>query len=214
VVLDHHKTAKKKLVGLDFVTFDMNKSGALLAWNYLFPKKKAPRLIRYVSDRDLFRLDLPNSLAINEVIQSNFIETINDFKTFKKLQAKLENQKGLKITIQDGKAILKAKEAMVRLSIRRGLHFLEIGGYRVPVVNTSTLETEIGNRLAESYPDCKFGATYYDIGNGIENWSLRSIGKFDVSQVALLFGGGGHKNAAGFRRAKNASLNPKLKSDI
>jgi phosphoesterase RecJ-like protein len=27
---------------------------------------------------------------------------------------------------------------------------------------------------------------------------LRSIGDFDVSKIALEFGGGGHKNAAGF----------------
>ena len=29
--------------------------------------------------------------------------------------------------------------------------------------------------------------------------SLRSIGDFDVSEVAKRLGGGGHKNAAGYR---------------
>jgi nanoRNase/pAp phosphatase (c-di-AMP/oligoRNAs hydrolase) len=30
-------------------------------------------------------------------------------------------------------------------------------------------------------------------------YGLRSIGDFDVSMVAQAFGGGGHKNAAGFQ---------------
>lgn len=33
-VLDHHKSAAEDLQGLDFCTFDMNKSGAMLAWDW------------------------------------------------------------------------------------------------------------------------------------------------------------------------------------
>lgn len=58
VVLDHHKTAEEALsphVGKDNpkIIFDMNKSGALLAWEYFHPETPVPLLIKHISDRDL-----------------------------------------------------------------------------------------------------------------------------------------------------------------
>lgn len=43
-----------------------------------------------------------------------------------------------------------------------------------------------------------YGATYYSTKDGSLKWSLRSTGNYDVSAIAKDFGGGGHKNAAGF----------------
>jgi uncharacterized protein len=37
-IYDHHKTSREACEGLDFCTFDMNRSGAGLAWDYLFGK--------------------------------------------------------------------------------------------------------------------------------------------------------------------------------
>ena len=39
IVLDHHKTAEENCKGLDFCNFDMNESGASLAWKYFFNEK-------------------------------------------------------------------------------------------------------------------------------------------------------------------------------
>jgi nanoRNase/pAp phosphatase (c-di-AMP/oligoRNAs hydrolase) len=36
LIIDHHATAEKELGGLDFAIFDMNKSGAVLTWEYFF----------------------------------------------------------------------------------------------------------------------------------------------------------------------------------
>jgi uncharacterized protein len=35
-ILDHHKTAQAALEGASYATFDMKRSGAGLAWDYLF----------------------------------------------------------------------------------------------------------------------------------------------------------------------------------
>ena len=35
-ILDHHKSAKEVLAGAPYATFDMNRSGAGLAWDHLF----------------------------------------------------------------------------------------------------------------------------------------------------------------------------------
>ena len=40
--------------------------------------------------------------------------------------------------------------------------------------------------------------SYFKTNSGKYKYSLRSKGDFDVSIIAKAFGGGGHKNAAGF----------------
>ena len=44
----------------------------------------------------------------------------------------------------------------------------------------------------------EFGACYFEVEQNRFQYSLRSRGDFDVSEIAKKFGGGGHKNAAGF----------------
>jgi oligoribonuclease NrnB/cAMP/cGMP phosphodiesterase (DHH superfamily) len=67
VVLDHHKSAAEKLTGYQcrcgVVHFDMNKSGARLAWEFFHPDKPVPGLIRYVEDRDIWKWEFPESPA-------------------------------------------------------------------------------------------------------------------------------------------------------
>jgi nanoRNase/pAp phosphatase (c-di-AMP/oligoRNAs hydrolase) len=62
----------------------------------------------------------------------------------------------------------------------------------VPYLNCS----EIGNELAKTND---VSLTWFERGDGITQFSLRSIGDIDVSTIAKEFGGGGHKNAAGFQ---------------
>jgi len=45
----------------------------------------------------------------------------------------------------------------------------------------------------------EFGAAYFVRDDGKKVYSLRSVGDFDVSEVAKKYGGGGHRNAAGFQ---------------
>jgi hypothetical protein len=83
-------------------------------------------------------------------------------------------------------------------TLKREAFTVEIGGYAVPVVNAPYIfASELAGALAEGHP---FAATYYF--NGKEQvWSLRSRGEsgIDVSEIAQQHGGGGHKNAAGFK---------------
>jgi oligoribonuclease NrnB/cAMP/cGMP phosphodiesterase (DHH superfamily) len=205
LVLDHHDTAEKQLTGLDFAIFDQTKSGAMLAWEYFHPGTPAPRLIQYVQDRDLWKFKLPSSKEINAVIQSYNIGSIQDFEIFSQISTKMENDKILEVIIQEGAAILRSVDQVTNLAIKRSLRFVELCGYTIPVVNSSIFESEICAKLNRLYPDSPFSATYYDLKNGEEQaWSLRSLpGGFDVSQIALQFGGGGHKNASGFKKKTN-----------
>src|SRR5688572_2721511 len=53
VLFDHHKTAETELTSLPYANFDMHRSGAGLAWDYLFPGEPRPWIVDYVEDRDL-----------------------------------------------------------------------------------------------------------------------------------------------------------------
>jgi oligoribonuclease NrnB/cAMP/cGMP phosphodiesterase (DHH superfamily) len=204
-VLDHHKTAKDQLSSLSFATFDMTKSGAMLAWEYFHPNKSAPKLVQYVQDRDLWKWLLPNSRAVNAVVQSYNIGKIEDFKTFELLCARLEQKKELPLIIKEGDAILRSVDQITNIAIKRGFKWIEIQGHMVPAVNTSVFESEICAKLLALYPQAEFSATYYDFGTeGYQAFSLRSLpgSSFDVSSIALIYGGGGHPNAAGFKKKK------------
>lgn len=82
---------------------------------------------------------------------------------------------------------------MLRVTTREML----IGGYRVPVANLPyTLTSDAGHDLANGKP---FAACYWDTPEG-RCFSLRSREDgVDVSLVAKQYGGGGHRNASGFR---------------
>ena len=94
-------------------------------------------------------------------------------------------------------AILRAKEQLVDRHVANTA-LKDVGGYLVPTVNAVMFQSEIGNRLNELYPDSPFAALYFDLADGNRKWSLRSRGEFNVAELAENFGGGGHKNAAGF----------------
>lgn len=72
-----------------------------------------------------------------------------------------------------------------------------IDGFDVPVANLPyTLSSDAGHLMAQGEP---FAACYWDTPAG-RVFSLRSsdAGE-DVSAVAKTYGGGGHRNAAGFQ---------------
>src|SRR5262249_41598557 len=50
-----------ELKGLTNAFFDLNKSGARLAWEYFHPEKDTPELIEFIEDRDLWRWQIPRS---------------------------------------------------------------------------------------------------------------------------------------------------------
>lgn len=188
VVLDHHKTAQQDLAGLDFAIFDMNKSGAVLAWEYFHPGQPVPKLLEYVQDRDLWQWKLAQSREVSAALQSYRM----DFELWEGMMSQT-------LTLADeGEAILRWQQQKIEAAISHAV-WMKIGGYRVPVVNATQLMSEICHRLCEAYPDAAFAAYYFDDKDGNRQWGLRSVGEFDVSAIAKRYGGGGHRNAAGFK---------------
>jgi uncharacterized protein len=188
IVLDHHKTAESELKNLAFCKFDMDRSGAVMAWEYLFPGKDIPMLLRYIEDRDLWRWSLGHSKAVSAYLSS--IE--RDFAIWEQLLC----DSYLLSCIRKGESILGYQDQCVKRALSAEPLRMKICGYDVPALNVTHLISETIGRLAEGEP---FGVGYFDTSTH-RIFSLRSCdGSVDVSEVAKRMGGGGHERAAGFK---------------
>jgi len=61
LIIDHHKSAVVELHDISCTRFDMNHSGAMLAWKFFHPGKEPPRMIKFIEDRDLWKWEIPYS---------------------------------------------------------------------------------------------------------------------------------------------------------
>lgn len=190
-ILDHHQSAEADLAAIDLaahpnlaVTFDMQKSGAVLAWEYFHPDSPVPDFYKYIQDKDLWQFALPFSKEFSAALRAYEME----FDLWNNLQPQQ--------LIEEGKILLRYQDQLVK-RITKNIRFTEIAGYTVPTVNSSTLQSEIGNLLCQMYPEMPFAAVYFDATDK-RFYSLRSVGSFDVAEIAGKLGGGGHRNAAGF----------------
>lgn len=204
VVLDHHKSALEDLVGIATISdqikvvFDMDKSGARLAWEFFHPMREVPALILDIEDRDLWKFSRLNSKAINAALYTRPYE----FDIWHNLMTEPILYHRL---IAEGEAILRVEDQQVEALCRHARAAkIDVAGHGTcafPAVNASYFHaSEVGNRLLKMFPEALFAGVYRDTGDGKREWSLRSAeGRLDVSKVAVEYGGGGHRNASGMR---------------
>ena len=156
-VFDHHKTAKDNCKGLDFCTFDMEKSGSRLAWEYFHPDLLAPDWLIRVDDRDLWNFNYQDTKRVHAYIASlpMTIENWNELDGM------------LHYTIQGaGEHILR----YVNISIRKALkeaRTITLDDNLVTVLNTPRLNaSETATELLCAHNLCLYSMTYYQQHNG------------------------------------------------
>lgn len=206
VVLDHHKTAESELAGftdefcmrpdlianppgseLPLIWFDMSKSGAMLAWEH-FIGTQPPWIVKYVQDRDLWQWKLRSSREVNAALAS-YERTFEQWDVFETEDWVLPQ------LITEGVAIERFKNRQIDDACRNATE-IELAGHKIMAVNSTVNFSEVAGKLAEDRP---FGVAWFYRQDGQKQWSLRSRdGGVDVSEIAKKFGGGGHRNAAGF----------------
>lgn len=222
IVLDHHKTAQADLadwaiddVAGDFwagddpmksvrfnddrvgqpiaAQFDMNKSGARLAWEFCHDGEP-PLLIRMIEDRDLWRFTLEDTKSFALWLRSEPFS----FDRFDMLAQQLHDGRGGHEIMTEARAMQRFFDAKVGEIASFGRR-RRLGEHEPVIVNCPPMfASEVGHELLDKHPDAPFAATYFD-GPNARMWSLRSRDdRVDVSAVAAKFGGGGHRNAAGF----------------
>lgn len=184
LVLDHHITAEQALSGLPYAYFDQTKSGAVLAWEWAH-QSPAPWLLQYVQDKDLWQWALPMSREINAALNSYPF----DFKIWDGFKQEVLEAEGTAILRYENETVEKIAAYAVLLAFC---------GEVVPVVQSSVLTSQIGERLSREHPHAPFCVIWHD-KDGRRYFSLRSRSDgADVAAIATSFGGGGHTHAAGF----------------
>lgn len=209
VVLDHHKTAQADLDGFPQwaglagyevrVVFDMEHSGARLAWDWFYPNAahtaqfmgttERPWLIDYVEDRDLWRWALPNSRLVSAAIEAEE----RSFESWDRLA-----KRSISFMVSRGETIELYRRRCIESAVALARVFT-IGGYAVKCSNISEMRfgSDSAHELSKGAP---FGAYYFVRADGIVQFGLRSTEDcIDVSEIAKFYGGGGHKHAAGFQ---------------
>lgn len=204
LVIDHHKTAAEELARHPLrpapttfaewstsaqrvgTVFDMNRSGAGLTWDYFNPGQPRPALINHIEDRDLWRFALPGTKDVMAAVFSYE----QDFHLWDDLM-----KRHLSEFRADGNAIRRAHDKNVADLVQHARR-LNIGGHHVQTLNSPYyMASDAGHILAQGEP---FAACYSDTPKG-RVFSLRSEPDgLDVSDIAKQYGGGGHRNAAGF----------------
>lgn len=204
LILDHHKTAKETLDALQAsvdpaddrnklgVVFDLNRSGAGIAWDH-FHGVQRPALVDYVEDRDLWRFNLVWSREIN----ANIFSHPYTFGAWDEINIRMRGDESRAIFAAEGGAIERKHHKDVAELVETFKRRMLIGGHNVWVANIPyTLTSDAGHLMAQGEA---FAACYWDTPEG-RVFSLRSTDDgLDVSVIASQYGGGGHRNAAGFR---------------
>lgn len=204
-----------------WVTLDDTKSGAMLAWEYFHPGTEVPMLIQHIDDRDRWQFKLGGSRELHAAMNSLKPWTFSQWDLLFHVDGiRLEALK------DEGSAILRAHSQHVQAALKqsrlcqivkpekqRGRRVEPPWSHRVSGPNhlgyfdeayvsglaanaPAFLASDLGHELANK--SGTFGLVWSMAGDGQIHCSLRSNGDYDVSAIAKVFGGGGHRNAAGF----------------
>lgn len=213
-IIDHHKTAiadlespfadplEDKLVRM----FDTKRSGAGLCWQYCFPQIPMPRWIEAVQARDLWQEDRPDWQAIRAVAayMFSFEYTLANWDQF--------NTEDYHTLVDCGIPIERKHFKDIEELLTVNTHWLRFPTDTDPTKYITcpsanlpyTLSSDAGH-IMNSKHGSDFSVCWW-VSPDLNRWgtkvtfSMRSPkeGGRDVSELAKLFGGGGHKNAAGF----------------
>jgi len=188
LILDHHKTSMINLHDINCAVFDMNHSGAYLAWKFFHPGKEVPRMIKHIEDRDLWKWELPYSKEFSAA----FDMVSFDFEEFDKYM----DDSAVDNAQERGAYILAYSKSVVSKIVKKAAQ-RKLFGHNVMVVNAAHWVDEIGHALALR---ADFAMIWkYDHEKRQFYVSLRSHHEdADVSEIAKKFGGGGHKSSSAF----------------
>lgn len=219
VQLDHHKTAFEKYAArreesgqklepgrrvsfttscLDEVIFEGGEAGCMMTWVYMLggydgkPIPEPPPLAQYAADHDLWHFGMPHSRTVRAAMRSypQTLESCDELNT-----KMCEDLEGL---VEEGTAIERFMKRQIESACRHA-ELMEMDGHRcwAAQVPFDGLISEVAGELAKKEGG-EFGVCWFKLQGTQWNYSLRSRGDFDVSEVAKKFGGGGHAKAAGF----------------
>lgn len=197
VVIDHHETAKEAVESFKENVFDMEHSGAVLAWQYFHPREEVPKLLLYVEDHDLWKFQMEHNREFGAALG----EYDQDFETWDRLNENLADRDHFTKFISMGTTLARFEDKLVQklIAFREKVLF---EGHEIYAVNCARIYRSIVahelSTLNGKEGGIEMAIVYYRY-DGKVHCSLRSNGDVDVRTMAEKYGGGGHQNAASIR---------------
>ena len=195
VMLDHHKSAAEKLSGFacrcGVVHFDMNKSGARLAWEFFQPAVPLPALVKFVEDRDIWIWHYPESSSFLAALDMEPLE----FARWAKIAA---FDAAEQLAFMTRGTAMDEKFTKIATDLAESAQPVLFNGLAGLMLNApGVFHSLTGNLLSEK---CGSFALMWCVGkSGGVKIGLRSQPGFDCIALAESMGGGGHAQACGFK---------------
>lgn len=205
-VIDHHIGIHDEMASINHPNFsfvyDVNKSGAQLAWDY-FVGTDEPWFVQLIGDRDLWKKQFPQADILNLALRTEKYD-------IDKIRNLLE-----KIITGATLGVNHDTYELIKMGMSYNMHYqsiiedIAVHAYSARLddeANTSVLKvncplgfmSDVGAVLAKMSPS-GVAWLYYDLGNTVKH-SLRvsKTSEYDASVYCKTKGGGGHTKAAGW----------------
>lgn len=220
---------------------DINRSASEIVWDYVFNQNKniknKPFLVQVITDKDLYKWsnsfsrDIYSGLQLNNCFTFKKMKEILDdekrnYVFINKLNNKLNNSKLNNSKLSDriainkysiyynlyneGKTVNKLYNDKAKKYYNNAIRGI-FKDYKVLITNAdNSLINYISDISLKNDNIDIFINMFYNIKSNTWNLSLRSL-KIDVAAIAKEYGGGGHKNAAGFKLEKGKNIEDYVK---
>ncbi|QBK06068.1 phosphoesterase [Hylemonella gracilis] len=195
VLLDHHKSAAEKLTGFacrcGVVHFDMQRSGARLAWDFFQADRSTPALVRYIEDRDLWNWAYPESAAFLSALDMESM----DFERWAEISSYDESQ--LADFMSRGRAMDEKFRKLAQDMVANAEPIVFMGRAGLMLNAPGAFHSLLGDILSRQ--SGSYALLWSAAKGGVVKVGLRSQKDFDCIPLAESMGGGGHAQACGFR---------------
>lgn len=196
VWIDHH--AKKVWEVIKELDIDglrdtgNNHSACVLTWKYLYPNRKIPSILKHIEDMDIWKWKLKYTDEINLALFIDYKGNLDKISTLLR-----ESKSRHTNLIKSGTYYKKVRENQVNFLVSNTTKS-KMFGYNCGIVNSPIHTSFVGHSILDTYKDVDIAVIWYERDSNIVV-SLRSRDAINVADIAGLYGGGGHKNASGFR---------------
>lgn len=206
-VIDHHVSVYKELSEIDVLNFnyvyDVNKSGAGLAWDY-FIGGEMPYFVKLVQDRDIWTKTYKDTdafslaLRVEDMYFEDMVCVISNVIEYAKTNPGKEDP-STKALIKNGRSYISYQRYIVKQIARNAVKATLDDGQVVMKVNCAAgLISDVGNYLCENNA-CGVAWMYCDTADvRINSLRVAATSYYDASAYAKSKGGGGHRHAAGW----------------
>lgn len=202
--IDHHKTAVEKFPDLWNSSSipgirSLEKAACVLTWEFTHPEHTSPPVaVAYIGDKDLWKFEYPETRAFNAGFNL-MVKTPYDAVWNVLLGPEYEDTVNNMISI--GKLLLEAQNYKLQKAFDRGVD-CTFHNWKARLVNTTGNISELGEFIYKK-PEYDIAVMWQAVEDMVV-FSLRSDSgnpnSPDCAEIAQQYGGGGHRNAAGFQK--------------